>query len=286
MKIALGMVTFGNLPFTQLALNEIRRTTRHPLDLCVIVGQPGDTATETWLRSERIPHLVHERNLGFPASINDIYDAVFRGPPEQRSDALILAGNDIVPYPNAVDALIECAETTDWEWICSSQLDARSLVQFHPEAGRYFEGATFRFTDFTARPWELHSDVRPPSIEAGALRDVRNLCLFKRSVFDALGYADVNFWPGGYFEDNDYCVRAHRAGVRACTLPHSAYFHFWSRTIHQGNGSTTSTHFNRNAAYYAQKWGGPVDAETRRDTPWFIGSRAGETQAIQYWSTL
>jgi hypothetical protein len=131
---------------------------------------------------------------------------------------------------------------------------------------------------------------------------VRNLCLFKRSVAEKIGYADANFWPGGYFEDNDYCKRARMAGVKACGLAHSAYFHFWSRTIHQEGGSTTGTTFDRNGEFYGVKWGGPFDheryAEPFDGKPYLldgwiaqrpslrISDRKNEGAIVEYWSRL
>lgn len=262
MKTLLGMVTFGNLPFTKLAIDEIRRTTQAPLDILVVIGNPDDTETLPWCQEQGILYVKHFANLGFPVSINDIYDRAF-GPYE----ALILAGNDIVPYPGAIDALIETAERTDWEWICSTQFDSKSLVAHYPEeAGKYFE-AEMEFTDFAARPWDLHAAhvaSAPVAIEPHQFKDVRNLTLFKRSVFEQIGYADVNFWPGGYFEDNDYARRAVNAGLRGCGLPHSVYFHFWSRTIHQGpHRENTRRHvqFQRNEIFYRTKWGGSFASE-------------------------
>lgn len=199
---------------------------------------------------------------------------------------LIVAGNDIVPYAGAVDALIAEAERGEYEWVCSSQFDAKSLVARYPEAAQYFTGPNLNFEAWTSsrksegigevevceytplsRPWELHQDIHPPSVQPDCIKDVRNLCLFKRSVFEKIGYADVNFWPGGYFEDNDYCYRARLAGVKACGLAHSAYFHFWSRTIHQvlpgvdGGVSAHDRQFQRNAQFYVTKWGGAFDQE-------------------------
>lgn len=232
------MVTFGNLEFTKLALREIRANMKPPVVFFVVVGKPGDEKTSVWLRSEGIAFVAHKENLGFPASINDIYDWAWNG---WNFDNVIIAGNDIAPYLGAIDALIECAETTEWEWICSSEYDSRALVRDHPEARRFFKGGNMVFSDFAARPWELHQPPRDIILEPNCIKDVRNLCLFKRSVFEKLGYADVNFWPGGYFEDNDYCRRAMLAGVKACGLRHSSYFHFWSRTIHQGSGETVES---------------------------------------------
>ena len=219
MKTLIGIVTFGNLPFTQLTIRSIQETTRSPVDFFIIVGKPEDQATATWLEEMHLDYNWHrDLNRGFPASINDIYDYAWpRGDGltniERDYDHVIIAGNDIVAYPNAVDALIDCAATTDWEWICSSQFDSRSLVERYPAARPFFIGPHLRFSDFAARPWELHQEFHPPGLQPDCIKDVRNLCLFKRSVFEKIGYADVNFYPGGYFEDNDYCVRGHRAGV-------------------------------------------------------------------------
>lgn len=273
MKTLIGMVTFGNLEFTKLAVRGIRETAKEPVDIFLIVGKPGDDATADWAREEGILALRHSDNFGFPASINDIYDhawvrTVFSDP---MYDNVIIAGNDIVPYPGAIDALIECARETDWEWICSSQFDSKSLVALYPNARRFFTGENLVFNDFEERPWESHRDFHPPEIKPDCLSDVRNLCLFKRGVFEKIGYADVNFYPGGYFEDNDYCTRARRAGIKVCTLGHSAYFHFWSRTIHQEkalqNPALTAQpkghheYFQANERFYHTKWGGAFDAE-------------------------
>lgn len=325
MKTLIGICTFGNLPFTQLTINSIRATTKAPIDFFVVVGKPDDTATSAWLSREAIAHVMHRENLGFPAALNDLMDYAWRRPglphlcmtlkrmsdgplpfpeppPLSGYDNLIIAGNDIVAYPGAVDALIEEAARGEWEWICSSQFDAKSLVARYPEAVPQFTGPNLNFEQWTmseergaqyytplVRPWELHSheaerlvdhwvgaaeEGRKASgyVQPDCIKDVRNLCLFRRSVFAKIGYADVNFWPGGYFEDNDACTRARKAGVKACGVAHSAYFHFWSRTIHQGEG-TTGRQFANNSLFYGMKWGGGFDAE-KYDLP-FRGSPFG-----------
>lgn len=279
-----GIVTFGNLNFTKLTIDSIRQTTQAAIDFLIIVAKPDDQATCDWLASQGgkgIYWMVHKENQGFPASINDLYDFAFGPDPDFHSargyDNLIIAGNDIVPYPGAIDALIEQAETTDFEWIASSMFDVQSLVRMYPEQARFFSEPNFKFEDFTQRPWAVHESVvagTPRGIESNPegpslIKDVRNLCLFKRSVFEKLGYADVNFWPGGYFEDNDYARRAVNAGIKSCALTHSQYFHFWSRTLNQEIGQSGSQEtrtardicFQRNEKFYRTKWGGPFARE-------------------------
>lgn len=306
-RTLIGIVTFGNLPFTKLAIRELRATVTQPYELFVVVGKPDDHETRRFLAGQQIEHCWHRENMGFPASLNDIYDRAWR---ESDFDNLIIMGNDVIPYPRAVDAMIELANESDWEWVCSSQFDSKSLVARYEEAKRFFQGDNLVFTDFEARPWDLHLDAHAAEmvggrdvIEPNCIKDVRNLCLFKRSVFAKIGYADVNFFPGGYFEDNDYCKRAQLAGVNACGLPRSAYFHFWSRTIHQGDGkSANDFYFGQNSRFYQTKWGGPFGSEAfalpfngqayhlpgaaALDATVEIRGRSRETPTINYWRKM
>ena len=299
MKTLIGIVSYGNLSFLQLAIRGIKETLTKDADILVVIADPKDFNMEHWLSAGMINYIKDTENIGFAGSINDIFEyAWVKG----DYDNVIIMGNDVIPYPGALDAMINCAETTDWEWICASQFDSKSLVARYPEAAQYFKGETLEFTDFDARPWELHKEIHAPNIEPDSLKDVRNLALFKRSVFDKTGYADVNFWPNAYFEDNDAARRANLCGVKACGLSEAAYFHFWSRTIHQGSERNHGKFFTRNSGHYAHKWGGPVGGERYSqpydgrgfllspdiflDPAMRIADRNDERTIIRYLSTL
>lgn len=306
MTTLIGMVTFGNLQFTQLAINEIRKTTKSDYTLFVVVGKPDDGATAAWLEQQDIDYVHHHENFGFPYSLNDIYDEAFV-PMDAYCcgdfDNVIFVGNDVIVYPGAIDAMIQEAARGEYDWICASEYNVQSLCRDYAEARQFFGEPNFQFNDFSARPWELHLHKVPglagplndPSwVQANCRKDVRNLALFTRKSFEALGYADVNFWPGGYFEDNDYGRRGDLANVKACGLAHACYFHFWSRTIHQGSG-TASAQFGRNAEFYQAKWGRAVGAE-KFSLPFGGGSppltvpialkidgRVGELEIVRHW---
>ena len=301
MKTLLGIVSYGNLDFLKLAVGEALATATAPLDLAVVVAKPGDTAMVQWLRREpRIQVIVNSYNQGFCGSLNDLCDLAFVG---GAGDGLIVMGNDVVPYPGAIDALIEAAATTDRELISASQLDVRELVGRYPEAARYFSGPSLDFTDFSARPWDLHlAAVRALQPELGPRpeADVQNLCLITRRGFQRLGYFDVNYFANGYFSDNDYCRCAALAGVAGGVLAHAVYYHAWSRTLHQGEAREHDRFFRQNEAYYRVKWGGPVGGEKytipfngRRlkvadGLVWVpslkIETRAQEAAAVAFWS--
>ncbi len=258
MSTLIGMVTFGNAEFTKLTIEEIKLTTKSPYDLFVVVGSPHDAHTEIYLRKNNIPYVLHDLNYGFPYSVNDIYDYAWK---ENNYDNLIIIGNDVVPYPYAIDSLIKVAETTDNDWICARQLDSKTLVNKWPDTKQYFEGPLLKFNRFDTRPWDVPAGYAEEiELNGTPMSDVHNLALFKRNVFDKVGYIDVNFYPA-YYEDNDYVKRALFMDLKSCTVKNAIYFHFWSRTIHQGQGGSTHRYFQMNRNFYFMKWGGDFGEE-------------------------
>ena len=252
-KTLVGIVTFGNVEFTKITVNSIKETTEGELDFFLVVGKPGDKETENWLIEEGIAHVVHDENYGFPYSLNDIYDYGFK---EHDYDYIIFAGNDIATYPGTIDSLIHAADTTDLEWISATQYDVKTLCNEFPEVRKYFKGTDYNFTQFDERPWELLTRYgNTDAIEMDVIKDVHNLCLYKKSVFETIGYVDVNFFPA-YYSDNDYARRGVNAKLKTGALTGAVYFHFWSRTIKQGSGGSSPIYFNKNRAFYIYKWGG------------------------------
>jgi GT2 family glycosyltransferase len=71
-----------------------------------------------------------------------------------------------------------------------------------------------------------------------------------------VGYYDENFWPG-YYEDSDYQVRLHKAGITR--LEHwatDAYVHHQSATTGQLGEDWIREHREMNRLYFLRKWNG------------------------------
>lgn len=275
-----GIVTFGNTNFTKLAVQSIRDTAKEHVDFFLVIGKPGDTETKDWIISQGdIAYIEHDTNWGFPYSLNDIYDYAWK---QCNYDYLILAGNDVVAYPGCIDSLIDLANSSDYECISSLQYDAKNLLSDFPEVADKFSGDNLIFSDFSSRPWDKFSGYNEPTnISDMELHDIQNLCLYKKSVFDRVGYTDVAFFPA-YFVDNDYARRLALSCTKYCTLSNSRFFHFWSRTIHQGSGGSNHQYFRSNELYYKTKWGGVFGEETKLPDI-KISDRFFEQQIVNHW---
>jgi len=305
-RTLIGVCSFGGLRFLKLGVEALKKEERYGcpgpygFDILVIVAKPGDVEMVDYLEGEHVPHLIHEQNVGFAAAINDMYSFAFV---DGDYDNLIVMGNDVIPMPNAIRSMIKCARETHYEMVCGSEFDVRFLNERYPEVRQHFEGASLipKQSAFDNRVWELHKDFRQ-GVEPDTRKDIRNLTLFKRSSFEKVGYADVNFWPNGYYEDNDYGRRCDLMGVSACGLKEAAFFHWWSRTKNEGENRPHDTYFERNRNFYIGKWGGNPGSETK-NLPFAgnsmtmgylfpttegmkISSRSHEELSINHWANL
>jgi GT2 family glycosyltransferase len=277
-KTVLAFVTFGGTEFTKLLVESVKKTT-DKVDMFAIVGKVDDNATVEYLESEGIPFIKHSANFGFPVGINDIYDYAWK---TNAYEYLILAGNDVVCYNYCINSLIKQAEITDYEVISAKQYDVRNLITDFPETKREFAGDDFVIRDFSERPWDRFTDYsEEEKVEDMQLFDIQNLCLYKKSVFDKIGYTDANYFPA-YFVDNDYALRMARAGIKYCSLSNARFFHFWSRVLKQGTGGSTPHFFENNRAYYMWKWGGPLNHELK-NPDLGIFDRDYEYKVVEFW---
>jgi GT2 family glycosyltransferase len=191
-KTLIGMVSFGNLAFTKQSVKSIKDTVKNDYDIFLVIGKPGDSETGKYASEEGLKHIYHNENMGFPYSVNDIYDFAWK---TCNYDYIVIMGNDVIAYPYSIDSLIKVADTTENEWICPVQYSVQDLVRDFPEHRKLF-GDNFRFSNFESRCWESFTNFTDNiNISDNGMSETHNLALYKKSFFDKLGYIDVNFFP-------------------------------------------------------------------------------------------
>jgi hypothetical protein len=149
---------------------------------------------------------------------------------ELGCEYILVLNDDIVLKSNAIDNLIAHAEA-------------------HPEAILWSMGGyhdLFTLEQAVDNPNDVHEH---PNFSA---------FMVHKSFPQTFGLFDENFTPG-YFEDSDAHARIALAGQRALVTGGAWFFHFGSRTINSDPEfrETMPPLFNRNQAYFIEKWGHP-----------------------------
>jgi len=276
-KLYIGMVTFGNLPYTRMAIQSLMETASPPAEFVVVVGKPGDEETVSYLdgipeENEEGDSIIilkrHPTNLGFPWGINDIMQYVFK---MAGADKLLIVGNDCIAYPDAVDELLYVAAAyPDFDYFSGTETKSVWFKDKYPHRSSMInpDGVLnvggvgwepYYFKEHLAH-WE---DVKRNSSLWGKVKEItyingfHNFALIRKSYFDKVGYVDPAFFPA-YYEDVDYVRRGRLAGCKFAEVPMAQYFNFESTTIKTETGDMHRRYFPLNRRYYEEKWeGGP-----------------------------
>lgn len=205
---------FNQLHYCKQCIDSLQRDTSRPFKLILVDNGSTDGVSEYF---DTIPGatVVHcGENLGFAAGIN-------RGMEHAEGHVLWLNSDTLLPL--GWIARVEAAFAADDK---VGMVGPRSNCV---SGGQQIDGLDFVTMD------EIDAFAEKRAREhAGELRDVARLVgfcvLIRDSVVTELGGLDEAYGIGN-FEDDDYCVRALRAGYRLCVAEDSFVFHYGSRTF-------------------------------------------------------
>ena len=154
-----------------------------------------------------------------------------RGLREARADFVVLLNSDTIVTPDWLERLIECVAS-----------DSRIGIVGPLSNAATFQSVPRRFD--TDLEWALNPlptgwtpDDVAAVIDANAPRAfprvglINGFCFgITRAVIDAIGYFDEAAFPEAYGEEQDYCLRATRAGFTLAIADHAYVYHAWSRS--------------------------------------------------------
>ena len=283
MQLTIGMVCYNALKYTKLSIKSFEQV-KTPYQLFVVDGGSTD-GTREWLDENKIPNIKHDKNYGGPYAANDIFDHAFKN----DGDQLLMVGNDTMTYPGAVDEMVRVMNESGADWVWANEMRVSDFIGLYPQykKSNLFDEHYCLQKDYFAD----YTIFKPPDdkyyYRFRPVRDYRNFCLINKSLFDKIGYADVSYWPSGYWEDNDYCRRAYLSNARAVKAEGAWFFHFWSRAAFETDiKDIYGQQLKSSATYYFKKWGGNVSDERFQipfmEMPLKIDSREYEKDIVEF----
>jgi len=223
---------------TKDCIDSILKNTAYPFRLIIIDNGSGKPTADYLksLNSVKDPDLLlikNAENLGFVKATN-------QGMLASDAPTVCLMNNDTIVTPEWLGEMIRVIETSPEIGIVNPS--SNTLGQ-HAPRGESVESYASSLKRFKGQTQEMYS--------------VRGFCmLIKRAVIGRIGFFDEEYGTG-YFEENDYSVRAHKAGFRIVRAK-GAYVYHKEETTFKCMVNKSAL-FKASEKVYNRKWGRPLD---------------------------
>jgi GT2 family glycosyltransferase/tetratricopeptide (TPR) repeat protein len=208
------LVTCGQLEYTRLCLESIRKHTPEPHELIVVDNGSIDGTVEYLRLRDDVKLIANFENRGFPAAAN-------HGMLAAKGQQILLLNNDTLATTEWLSRMLHALQSDSSIGLvgpCSNNVSGQQQISFtydHLDA-----------VDPFAKEWgKTHQGQ---AIETDRL--VGFCLLIRRELIDRIGLLDERFGIGN-FEDDDFCRRAIQAGYRAVIAVGAFVHHFGSRTF-------------------------------------------------------
>lgn len=188
------------------------------VDIKVIVIDNASTdGSADWIISNYPEFTVinNQKNMGFAFAVN-------QGIKISDTDYILLLNNDVVMAKNCISSLLQCIKKDENYFAVASK-----MIDYHDRSVIDDAGDEYTIMGYTqkvgnGKSTSLYQDEREIfSACAGA-------AIYRRSVFDCIGYFDENFFA--YMEDVDISYRAKIYGYKCFYCPNAVVYHMGSAT--------------------------------------------------------
>jgi GT2 family glycosyltransferase len=254
-KASIVVVSYNSLVFTRLCLETVlANTDLHTFELIVVDNGSTDGSPEYLrdlaARDPRVRPIANDDNRGFPAACN-------QGLEVARGDCLVLLNSDAMVAPGWLRRLLAPVEADP------STLTGPVTNRIGNEAEVATEYDTWG--DFLREARRLGDSRRGKAFEIPTLT---MFCLaMSRSAYDQLGPLDTQYGVGT-LEDDDYSMRARKAGCTLLCLEDVLVHHFGEGSFGKlfGDGEYSRV-IGSNRRKFERKWGSAWEPYARRPEP-------------------
>jgi GT2 family glycosyltransferase len=248
------VVSFDSLALTRLCLETLLANTAKPPFELIVVDNASTDGSREYLdelagRDARVSLLGNEENAGFPAACN-------QGLAAARGELLVLLNSDTIVAPGWLSQL---ATHLDGEADLVGPVTNR--IGNEAEVPVAYE----TYGDFLREAGSRAARRRGETFE---IQTLTMFCLaMRREAWEAVGPLDESFGIGT-LEDDDYSMRARRAGLRLLCAEDVLVHHFGEGSFGKlfGDGEYSRL-LDRNRRQFEQKWGEAWRPYQRRESP-------------------
>lgn len=245
--VSIIVLTYNGLSYNREFFNSVIKHVKENHEIIVVDNASTDGTVEYLKGLEKkhsnIKVIYNDVNLGFPMAVNQAIKA-------SNGSYVLIANNDIVVTEGWLERMLQVAESEARIGIVGPISNAVSGVQLDKKA------------KYKNMP-EMHKYAKKVRKQnAGETMEfprVAFLCtLIKREVIDAIGGLDERFSPGNY-EDDDFCLRAQKAGYKAVIAKDVFIHHYGSKSFKAEGEKKYIERLKVNEQKFVNKWGATIE---------------------------
>jgi len=233
------ILTRNNLDYTKKCIESIKKYTPEPYELIVVDNGSTDGTIEYLESLPDVKLIKNPTNLGF-AMGNSM------GIKEARGEYILLLNNDTIVTEGWLTRLISAAESDPSIGLVGPRSNYVAGVQLVKDVPYRDDMEAMR--EF-ARKWSLENAGKYEE----TFRVIGFCMLVKKDVIEKIGGFDP-LYEMGNFEDDDFCIRAIRAGFKIKIAQDVFIHHYGSKTFTSEKIDYTSSML-RNWERFKKKWG-------------------------------
>ncbi|WP_238162656.1 glycosyltransferase family 2 protein [Cohnella sp. AR92] len=235
--------TFNQVDMLKQCVESIMDNTDLPYEI-IVVDNASTDGTEGYLRGlgGQVRYRVLESNKGFSGAIN-------RGMMMAKGDTVLLLNNDTLATERWLDNLLDCLRSDE-------------RIGMVGPVTNYISGdqqIKVPYTDIKDMPAFAREYNTPNSAKWRRTDRLVGFCLlFRRSLFQEVGYFDEGFELGN-FEDDDFNIRVRMTG-RSLVVAEDTFIHHYGSVSMKALGDRFKQVNDKNEHYYMDKWPNPYES--------------------------
>ena len=241
--VSIIIPTFNKSEYVIEAVKSIEANTKSDYEIIVVDDGSTENLIEPFKNDRKVTVIRNEENSGFPISVN-------RGFQAASGKYILLVNNDTVCTKGSIDRMIEIANTDEKIGLVGVMSNEASGPQMDNKAQYRTMNQMHAYANQIRLKKKGEHYVFP--------RIAFLFTLIKREVIDKIGGLDERFSPG-YYEDDDFCLRAQLGGFKGIIAPDIFIHHHGSVSFSSIGEEKRQKLSDTNRQKFKDKWGGTTE---------------------------